>query len=373
MDTADHLVRYAAPVLAQAPTDAQRSAIGPHAARITGALLQHSAGRHGVVAMPAAEHVEPVVVVPDRGACGRTVRRRPRPNPRRRSCAESRSLIAEDEDRSEPSRAGQPIEARGDRGSAGAAKAAQHSGEKAEQCANCRDTQRVPFRLSEGLRRRAGRRRRGAAMPGKEQVEILGRPASRRSMPPAAGRKGRHRRRMRGRCTSRSPAAAPAKRRHPLWCCGRCGRARSCSCCDRHAAPTCARCARASRPAAAASWSALQPRQHRFRPGARTSSASSPRNRSRRRRDFFDKPVRSTAEQENANATRRRDYRPAICLRSRVCPGADRRTAQCLHGGFQKYCKGTIPGGGRIIACLNKSSDKLTPACKKVLADAQKK
>jgi hypothetical protein len=31
-----------------------------------------------------------------------------------------------------------------------------------------------------------------------------------------------------------------------------------------------------------------------------------------------------------------------------------------------------VPGGGRIIACLNKAGDKLTPACKKVLADAQK-
>ena len=42
-------------------------------------------------------------------------------------------------------------------------------------------------------------------------------------------------------------------------------------------------------------------------------------------------------------------------------------------GDYQKYCKGTKPGGGRIIACLAKSSDKLAPACKKVLADAEKK
>ena len=42
-------------------------------------------------------------------------------------------------------------------------------------------------------------------------------------------------------------------------------------------------------------------------------------------------------------------------------------------GDFEKYCKGTVPGGGRIIACLAKSNDKLTPACKKVLADAEKK
>ena len=42
-------------------------------------------------------------------------------------------------------------------------------------------------------------------------------------------------------------------------------------------------------------------------------------------------------------------------------------------GDYEKFCKGTMPGGGRIIACLAKESDKLTPACKKVLAEAQKK
>jgi len=42
-------------------------------------------------------------------------------------------------------------------------------------------------------------------------------------------------------------------------------------------------------------------------------------------------------------------------------------------GDYEKYCKGTVPGGGRIIACLNKSADKLTSACKKVLAEAEKK
>jgi hypothetical protein len=50
---------------------------------------------------------------------------------------------------------------------------------------------------------------------------------------------------------------------------------------------------------------------------------------------------------------------------------AEQRTA-CM-GDYHKFCKGTQPGGGRIIACLAKSSDKLTPACQKVLADAEKK
>jgi cysteine rich repeat protein len=41
-------------------------------------------------------------------------------------------------------------------------------------------------------------------------------------------------------------------------------------------------------------------------------------------------------------------------------------------GDYQKYCKSVTPGGGRIIACLSKESDKLTPACRKVLAEAGK-
>lgn len=39
---------------------------------------------------------------------------------------------------------------------------------------------------------------------------------------------------------------------------------------------------------------------------------------------------------------------------------------------YEKYCSGVMPGGGRIIACLNKQRDTLSDACKKVL-DAQMK
>jgi hypothetical protein len=42
-------------------------------------------------------------------------------------------------------------------------------------------------------------------------------------------------------------------------------------------------------------------------------------------------------------------------------------------GDYGKFCKGTTPGGGRIIACLAAHNDQLTPACQKVLAAAQKK
>jgi hypothetical protein len=49
---------------------------------------------------------------------------------------------------------------------------------------------------------------------------------------------------------------------------------------------------------------------------------------------------------------------------------AEQRSA-CM-GDYEKYCKGTMPGGGRIIACLAKYNDQLAPACKKVVADAQK-
>lgn len=35
---------------------------------------------------------------------------------------------------------------------------------------------------------------------------------------------------------------------------------------------------------------------------------------------------------------------------------------------YNKYCKGVKPGGGRIIACLNKKGDKISEACRKVLA-----
>jgi hypothetical protein len=39
---------------------------------------------------------------------------------------------------------------------------------------------------------------------------------------------------------------------------------------------------------------------------------------------------------------------------------------------YDKYCKGTFPGGGRIIRCLAGHYDDLAAGCKKVV-DANKK
>jgi hypothetical protein len=47
---------------------------------------------------------------------------------------------------------------------------------------------------------------------------------------------------------------------------------------------------------------------------------------------------------------------------------SEQRTA--CKADYEKYCSGVMPGGGRIIACLNKQRDSLGEACKKVL-DAQ--
>lgn len=41
-------------------------------------------------------------------------------------------------------------------------------------------------------------------------------------------------------------------------------------------------------------------------------------------------------------------------------------------GDYDKFCKGTMPGGGRVLACLNKQRAELSEACKKVV-EAQKK
>ena len=49
-----------------------------------------------------------------------------------------------------------------------------------------------------------------------------------------------------------------------------------------------------------------------------------------------------------------------------VAQTADQRGA--CKADYDKYCAGTMPGGGRVVACLNKQHDRLTDSCKKVLA-----
>jgi hypothetical protein len=34
---------------------------------------------------------------------------------------------------------------------------------------------------------------------------------------------------------------------------------------------------------------------------------------------------------------------------------------------FEKYCPGVKPGGGRVVECLSKHLDQLTPQCKTVV------
>ncbi len=71
------------------------------------------------------------------------------------------------------------------RGTGGSAEGCRkRASQEAEQRADISDTQRLPLRLSEGLRGRADRRRSGAGVPGEEQVEGL------RGMP-KGGRRGR--------------------------------------------------------------------------------------------------------------------------------------------------------------------------------------
>ena len=40
---------------------------------------------------------------------------------------------------------------------------------------------------------------------------------------------------------------------------------------------------------------------------------------------------------------------------------------------YDKFCAGTAPGGGRIVACLNKQRDQLSDSCKKALDSRKKK
>ena len=49
----------------------------------------------------------------------------------------------------------------------------------------------------------------------------------------------------------------------------------------------------------------------------------------------------------------------------------DEQRAACL-ADYIRFCPDTLPGGGRIVACLTKQYAQLSEACKKVLDDAKK-
>ena len=45
--------------------------------------------------------------------------------------------------------------------------------------------------------------------------------------------------------------------------------------------------------------------------------------------------------------------------------------AQICRADYERLCQNVQPGGGRILGCLSASADKLSPACRGALPDAQ--
>jgi Cysteine rich repeat len=58
------------------------------------------------------------------------------------------------------------------------------------------------------------------------------------------------------------------------------------------------------------------------------------------------------------------------CSGSAVAQTTDQRGA--CKADYDKYCAGTLPGGGRVVACLNKQQHQLSDACRQVLASRKK-
>ncbi|MFD1987392.1 cysteine rich repeat-containing protein [Mesorhizobium newzealandense] len=40
---------------------------------------------------------------------------------------------------------------------------------------------------------------------------------------------------------------------------------------------------------------------------------------------------------------------------------------EACQANFEKFCKGVVPGGGRVIQCLTEHFSELTPECQKVV------
>jgi hypothetical protein len=56
-----------------------------------------------------------------------------------------------------------------------------------------------------------------------------------------------------------------------------------------------------------------------------------------------------------------------ICLLSGIAFAQTAAERAACQADFEKYCKGVETGGGRVIECLAKQLDKLTPQCKQVV------
>ena len=66
-----------------------------------------------------------------------------------------------------------------------------------------------------------------------------------------------------------------------------------------------------------------------------------------------------------------RVFLPVLGLALALGPGAAMaQTAaerEACQADFEKYCPGVQPGGGRVLECLGKHLDQLTPQCKSMV------
>jgi hypothetical protein len=92
-------------------------------------------------------------------------------------------------------------------------------------------------------------------------------------------------------------------------------------------------------------------------------------------RDVLDNNIQSVTTRKGSTMLRAILTAAALLCASHAAFAQELTATQrdaCM-GDYEKYCKSVAPGGGRIIACLAKESDKLAPGCKKVLEAAEKK